>query len=150
MIQASAQPTEAAIHEGALTQNVRRIGAGTFWSLIGLELLVIFGALIWVFGWFPPMQTPYASTRDIATVQEAIYARLSGTTIDPLVQVQPGVSARASNLRGFALSGETYYYYVVGANNFDPYSLGRVNEAQIEVLLQDESGSQPLVIYIIK
>jgi hypothetical protein len=150
MIHASAQPTEAVIHEGALAQNVRRIGVGTFWSLIGLELLVVFGALIWVFGWFTPMQTPYASTRDLAPVQEAIYARLSGATMDPLVQIQPGISARASNIRGFALGGETYYYYVVGADNFDPYSLGRVNEGQIEVLLRDESGAQPLIIYTIK
>jgi hypothetical protein len=150
MTHVTAQTAEAIIQEGVHAQPVRRIGAGTFWSLIIVELIILFGVLIWALGWLTPAQTPYASTHDLVPVQEAIYARLSGATLDPLVQVAPGVSARSSSLRGFALNDRTYYYYVVGEENFDPLSLGRVTEQQVEILLRDESGPQTLVVYTIK
>ena len=150
MINTSTHNSELALGETLATRPVSRIGSRTFWALIGLELVVLFAALIWAIGWMlPSATTPFASASDLSPVQEAIWARMSGEVLDPIIEVQPGITARESNIRGFRLSERTYYYYIVGAKNFDPLSLGRVKSEQVEVLFRDESGPQPVVIYTI-
>lgn len=129
---------------------VRRLGSRLFTTMLGLELLLLIGVLFWVLSALTPAQTPLAARQDLTPVREAITAHLSGAVADPLVAVAPGVSARASSLRGFSLNGTTYYYFVEGANNFDPYSRGAVGAEQIEVLLRDQSGPAPLVIYRVR
>lgn len=136
---------ERALRNGAVP--VRRIGPRVFAALIGLELLLVSGVLVWALAWALPTATPLASAHDITPVQEAIRARIGGDIADPLIEIRPGLSARASNLRGFSLGDATYYYYVEGAANFDPYSRGSVSHSKIEVLLRDNSGPSTVVIY---
>lgn len=126
---------------------VHRIGPRVFATLIGLELLLVSGVLIWALSWAIPAATPLAAPQDLAPVQAAIYARIGGAVADPLIEIRPGLSARASNLRGFSLGDATYYYYVEGSANFDPYSRGSVTNSEIEVLMRDSSGPVTVVIY---
>lgn len=126
---------------------IRRIGPRTFAALIGLELLVIVGVLVWALSSLVPPATPLAAPAQITPVAEAIRARIGGAMDDPLVLVGTGQSARASNVRGFSLNGQTYYYYVEGADNFDPLSRGVVGPAEVEVLLRDDSGQRAFVVY---
>lgn len=129
---------------------VRRLGSRLFATMLGLELLLLLAVLVWALSALTTAQTPLAASQDLAPVREAITARLTGAVADPLVEVAPGVSARASSLRGFNLGGTTYYYFVEGTRNFDPYSRGAVGTDQIEVLLRDLSGPTPLVIYRVR
>lgn len=139
------QGAERAIIEQAAP--VRRIGPRGFALLLGLELLLLVGVLIWAVYWLTPQSTPFAPATDLVPVAEAVRARLSGSIDDPLIEVRPGLSVRESNLRGFKLGDSAYFYYLEGATNFDPLSRGAVSPADVEVLLRDESGPQTLVIY---
>lgn len=136
--------------ERALIANlivVRRIGPRAFAVLIGIELAILVGVLVWALAALLPPATPLASTHNLSPVREAIHARVGGAVADPLIEVRPGLSARASNLRGFQLGGQTYYYYLEGSTNFDPLSRGVVRTSEVEVLLRDESGPLTVVIY---
>jgi hypothetical protein len=113
-------------------------------------LLVLFGVLFWTFGVVGLQYTPFAAAGEVQPVREAIISRLNGTVDDPLVEVRPGVTAPESSLRGFRSGDKAYFYYLEGAQNFDPYSTGRVSTSEIEVLLRDTSGPQTLVIYRIR
>ena len=121
-----------------------------FWSLIGLELVILFSTLIWVMNLTTPAPASFASTGRITPVEQAIMARLSGSVNDPLIEIKPGISVRESNLRGFHLDGSTYYYYIEGQNNFDPLSAGSVSNRDIEIVLRNESGPHALVIYTVR
>jgi hypothetical protein len=136
---------ERALHDKAIP--TRRIGPRAFAALIGVELLLIVGVLVWALVALMPPATPLAAPAEIAPVEAAIRARIGGAVDDPLVLVPSGQSARASNLRGFSLGGQTYYYYVEGAENFDPLSRGAVSRSEVEILLRDDSGHRPFVIY---
>lgn len=126
---------------------VRRISFRTFWLLFVVEGLLILGMLILVLNLLLPSRAPLAQDGDYATVREAVWARLNGVVVDPLIEVEPGVTARSSNVRGFTLNGETYYYAIEGKQGFDPFSRGAVDQSQIEVVLRDTGGPFPLVIY---
>ncbi len=127
--------------------SVHRIGPRAFAVLLGLDLLLVVGVLIGSLAWPFPPATPLAAPHALAPIQEAIRARLGGEVDDPLIEVAPGLSAHASNLRGFSLNDTIYYYYIEGAANYDPYSRGAVNAQAIEVLLRDHSGPTTIVIY---
>ncbi len=90
---------------------------------------------------------PLARSGDYAAVREAIWARLNGAIDDPLVEITAGVSARESNVRGFTLHGQTYYYYIEGQRGFDPLSRGAVDYQGVAIVARDEDGPKPLVIY---
>lgn len=126
---------------------VQRLGSQTMTVLLLGELLLIVSVLAWMLSTLVPSATPLTATADLLPVRAAIIAILSGEQHDPLVEVNPGMSARASNLRGLSLNGTTYYYYIEGIANFDPFSRGVVQDNEIEVLLRDESGPSVLVIY---
>lgn len=126
---------------------IRRIGPRTFGALIGAELLLITGVLIWALFAPLPAMTPLAAATDLTPVVQAIRDRIGGTVVDPLITIAPGTSARASNVRGFSLDGTIYYYYIEGAQNFDPLSRGLLSHAEVEVLLRDDSGPRTFVIY---
>jgi hypothetical protein len=136
---------ERVMQERALP--VRRLGPRSFTALLGVELLLLAVVLFWALFALLPPATPLAAAADFAPVEEAIQARLSGDVNDPLITVGSGQSARASNLRGFKLGGETYYYFVEGAANFDPLSRGAVNADEVEILLRDDGGPRTFVIY---
>lgn len=136
---------ESALYER--TVPVKRIGPRTLNVLIGIELLVLLGALAWALLYLLPPATPLATSTDLRLVVDAIRDRLSGAVADPLLPVGNGYSARASNLRGLQLDGQVYYYYVEGAKNFDPLSRGAIGKDQVEILLRDESGERTFVIY---
>ncbi len=93
--------------------------------------------------------TPYTSLAPIEaeTLRAAVQSRLDETIDDPLVEAAPGIVVRSSNIRGFRLNGEVYYYYLEGERNFDPLSRGAVDHNDIDVVLRDLNGSTPLVVY---
>jgi hypothetical protein len=126
---------------------VRRISSRALVVLMGAELVLIFGVLIWATFWLLPAGTPFASQQDLTPVVEAVRGSISGSINDPLIDVVPGVSARASNLRGLSMDGSIYYYYVEGHANFDPLSRGVVGSDAVEIMLRDTSGPSSIVIY---
>ena len=130
--------------------SVRRIGPRVFWSLLVIEFALLVGAFAWLLPWALPQRTPQsvASTASLR-VRDAIADRLSGAVSDPLVELAPGETVRASNLRGLSLDGTTYYYYVEGRANYDPLSTGLVRPSQIQPLLRDDAGPAPITIYTI-
>jgi hypothetical protein len=118
-----------------------------FWMLFAIEGAILTVVLLFSLYLFLPTHVPAVDTVDYARVREAIWSRLNGDVSDPLIEVAPGVTARSSNLRGFALNGRTYYYYIEGRRGFDPLSRGTVDISAVEIVLQDTGGPQSLVIY---
>jgi hypothetical protein len=124
----------------------RRPGPRIFWLLFAVEGALIAGVFVLVL-FLLPSRAPVTRSTDYTLVRDAIWARLNGSASDPLLEVAPGLTARSSNLRGFALNGRTYYYYIEGRRGFDPLSRGVVDASAIEIVLRDDDGPQPLVIY---
>jgi hypothetical protein len=143
------------IHAGVTTERrsrvvpVRRISPPLFWALLVVEVGVLALVLAWALPQVLPVTTTPLANAAVPRVHAAIAARLSGATNDPIVSVG-AVSARTSNLRGLSLGGVTYYYFVEGRTNHDPFSAGRVSQNEITVLLRDTSGPETLVIYTLK
>jgi hypothetical protein len=125
---------------------VRRPGVNTFWFMFAIEAFLIAGAFLVVLQMFPS-HTPLADETQVARVHNAVLARLNGSTVDPLIEVTPGVLGRSSNVRGFSLDGQTYYYYFEGRSGFDPLSRGVVSLGDVELVLRDDRGPDALVIY---
>lgn len=117
-----------------------------FTAMIGIELCLLLGVLVWLLSAMPS-RTPLAANPDLAPLVREIQGRLSGAIVDPLIEVKPGVAIRASNLRGFRYEGHVYYYYIEGAANYDPLSRGIVRPEQVEIMLRDTSGAQTIVLY---
>jgi hypothetical protein len=124
-----------------------RISSKTFWLLFAIEALVISLLLIWIMPNFMPAQAPLSQAQDYATVRNAITAHLSGTTVDPMVQVSPNVMARTSNLAGFDLNGYTYYYAFEGKVSFDPLSRNELSRNEVEIVSYEQIGTESIVIY---
>jgi len=115
--------------------------------LFALEALFIAGVLALVLALVLPSRVPLARSADVATIRDAVWARVNGTINDPLTDIAPGMSVRASSVRGFALNGRVYYYYFEGQRAFDPLSRGAIVQRNVAVLLRDVDGPRPLVIY---
>ena len=126
---------------------IKRIGPRTFLLVCALEGVLIAAVFLFALSALVPQQVPLARSGDYAFVREAILARLNGAIDDPLIEITAGVSARESNLRGFTLHGQTYYYYIEGQRGFDPLSRGAVDFQGVEIVARDEDGPKPLVIY---
>jgi hypothetical protein len=137
--------SEVVLRERSLP--IGRVGPRSFAILVGMELALLVGVLVWALFTLLPSATPLAATTDIAPVQQAVRERVGGAVHDPLIALSPERSARASNLRGFEHGGAVYYYYVEGGANFDPLSRGAVSRDEIEILLRDSDGPQTFVIY---
>lgn len=146
MINATVQQGAERPQVAAQATPVRRIGGRIFALLVVAELALLAGVLGWALLQIAPTRTAYSSA-DAALIGEAVRAHLGGSVYDGLVEVQPGLTVRESNLRGFAYEGTVYYYYVEGGVNYDPLSRGAVDTAGVEILLRDDSGPQTLVIY---
>ena len=71
-----------------------------------------------------PSRAPLARSADFEAVRDAVWGRVNGTISDPLTDIAPGISVRASSVRGFVLNGQVYYYYFEGQRGFDPLSRG--------------------------
>jgi hypothetical protein len=115
--------------------------------LFALEACLVAGVLALVLAVLLPSRLPLARSADVATIRDAVWARVNGTIDDPLTDIAPGISVRASSVRGFELNGQVYYYYFEGQRGFDPLSRGAVSERNIGVLMRDSDGPKPLVIY---
>jgi len=122
-------------------------GTLSFWMLFALEASFIAGVLALVLALVLPSRLPLARSADVATIRDAVWARVNGAANDPLTDIAPGISVRASSVRGFVLNGRVYYYYFEGQRGFDPLSRGAVAQRDVEVLLRDDDGPKPLVIY---
>jgi hypothetical protein len=125
---------------------IRRVGPPAFWLLFAIEGLFVAIVLVLVLHFALPARAPLSRGADYSIVREAIWTRLNGAP-DPLIEIAPGVTARESNVRGFSLGGQTYYYYIEGQRGFDPFSRGAVRLDAIEIMLRDDGGPQTLVIY---
>ncbi len=119
----------------------------SFWMLFVLEASFIAGVLALVLALVLPAHLPLARSTDVSTIRDAVWARANGIINDPLTDIAPGVSVRASSVRGFELNGRVYYYYFEGQRNFDPLSRSAIEQCDVAVLLRDSDGPKPLVIY---
>jgi hypothetical protein len=126
---------------------VHRLSSHSFWMLFALEGAFVAAVLLVVLNLLLPSHAPLSRSADYATVREAIWSRLNGAVSDPLVELSPGLTVRSSSVRGFALNGQTYYYYLEGQRGFDPLSRGAVDKRDVEVVLRDDAGPQTLIIY---
>ncbi|HEU4327651.1 MAG TPA: hypothetical protein VFS21_31215 [Roseiflexaceae bacterium] len=124
-----------------------RVGSQAFWLLFAIEAAVVAVLLAVALVALLPPRVPLAQATDTAVVREAVLARLNGDIRDPLVEIGPGTTVRASNLRGLTLNGAVYYYTVQGQQEGDPLSRGLVTSDQVQVVLRDGSGPAPLVVY---
>ena len=131
----------------AADARLRQRGTLGFWMLFALEALFIAGVLALVLALVLPARAPLARSTDFEIIRNAAWASAHGASNDPLMDVAPGVSVRASSVRGFALNGRVYYYYFEGQPSYDPLSRGDVDRSGVDVLLRDTEGSNPLVIY---
>lgn len=139
-------PAQGVARSPARATPVLSTSAGLFWGIFGLIGIGVAVALVIILHSIPS-RLPLTRSADIVTVREAIWASVNGDIRDPLVELSPGVTARQSNLRGFALGGRTYYYYIEGQSNFDPLSRGKLSEHEIEIVMRDNAGPRSLVIY---
>jgi hypothetical protein len=130
-----------------VASRVPKRGNLSFWMLFILEASFVAGVLALVLPLTVPARVPLARSTDVATIRDAVWARVNGAINDPLTDIAPGISVRASSVRGFALNGHVYYYYFDGQRGFDPLSRGAVNQRDISILLRDSDGPKPLVIY---
>lgn len=125
---------------------VRRLTPRAFWLLFSIEGLILVGIFIVVLWFLVPARLPLATT-DYDTIREVVLLRLTGEIEDPAIEIVPGTIAPSSSVRGFNLHGQTYYYYLEGKLGFDPLSRGVVGPNDIEIVLRDDGGPYPLVIY---
>ncbi|GIV98737.1 MAG: hypothetical protein KatS3mg058_0141 [Roseiflexus sp.] len=142
VIQAPYSPT-AVVREvrAAPAQSIR-----LYWMLFTVSMLVFSTLLVALTAL---LLTPSTSLTPLEAeiIRAAVESRLDETFDDPLIEVTPGVFVRSSNIRGFRLNGKVYYYYIEGERNFDPLSRGAVDHNDVDVVLRDLTGSQPLVVY---
>jgi hypothetical protein len=131
----------------AVASRAPQRGRLSFWMLFALEASFIAGVLTLVLALILPSRVPLVRSADVTTIRDAVWARVNGTINDPLTDIAPGISVRASSVRGFTLNGRIYYYYFEGQRSFDPLSRGTVARRDVEVLLRDADGPKPLVIY---
>lgn len=136
--------------EAARMPTIQRIGVRTFWMLLISELVLIATVCMWAVVTFVPFNTPLTATSNLSIIRDVVWAHLLGSSHDPLIALPSGMSARESNIRGLEVGRKIYYYYVEGNQNFDPFSRGDVTSDQIEVLLREETGPLPLVVYVIR
>lgn len=141
--------TLASTEQAAIQPSQRvRISGRVFWMLCAAESMLLIIGIVLVLHWLSTPRVSLVRSTDAAAVQEAVRARFNGSVPDPLIEVEPGVVARASNVRGFTRHGFTYYYYFEGTRGFDPLSRGAVSADNVEIVLRDEGpGHVPLVIY---
>ena len=126
---------------------VQHRGTQGFWLLFALEALFVAGVLALVLVLVLPSRAPLARSADFEIIRNAAWAGVNGTSNDPLMDVAPGISVRASSVRGFMLHGRVYYYYFEGQRGYDPLSTGAVDRRDVDLLLRDTDGLKPLVIY---
>jgi hypothetical protein len=126
---------------------LRRVRVPAFWVVLGIEGLVIVAVLALVLSALVPAQAPAASSEEREIVRAAILDRLAGYETDPPFEVLPGITAPVSNVAGFTLHGQIYYYYVEGQQNYDPLSRGKLTRDEVEIILRDTSGPSPFVVY---
>jgi hypothetical protein len=127
-----------------------RVGVQSFWSLLAFQALLVALAAIWLYNLNPvSYPAPAPAGGDLAVVHDAIRARLQGFIHDPVIVIGGQEAVHESNLRGFRLNGTIYYYYLerADARNYDPLSRGAVSADEVNIVLRDQGGPYPMVIY---
>ena len=66
---------------------------------------------------------------------------------DPLVEVQPGVMAKRSNVAGVVVRGRTLYYDSVTDQSFGPLRTGRFRPSEVVVLARVSDGGPVMLVY---
>lgn len=136
-----------ATHTRATTPQLRVSGAQVLWVLMMIEFVMLAALVVALASIVFPERSSLQRGADVAFVRDAIAARAAGAVADPVIEIAPGLQTSASSLRGFALDGTVYYYYYERQAGYDPLSRGVVSEAEIDVLLREEVGTDALVIY---
>jgi hypothetical protein len=121
-----------------------RVGVRLFW-LATIALAGVLASMVLLLIQQIPATTPLSQSEQLEQVRTFILD--SDSVRDPWIEITPTVIERSSAVRGLSFAGETYYYYFEGRQGYDPLSLGRIREDQIERMLRDDGGELPLVIY---
>lgn len=66
---------------------------------------------------------------------------------DPLVEIEPGVWVKTSNISGVQVDGTTYYYNLSPHMSFDPVSRGLLKPSMIDVVYKDKDPDVSYIIY---
>lgn len=69
---------------------------------------------------------------------------------DPLIEVEPHILVKRSNIEGIVINGQTYFYSLFPHASFDPVALGKVSENEITIIHDDEKATIPVIIYTMK
>ena len=94
-----------------------------------------------------PSISPAPATLSAAELDHVLsYARAMQPD-DTLVQVRPGVFAKASNVQGVTLNGVTYYYDIASHQSFGPLRSGAVTESQINVIAREAQPNFLVLVY---
>lgn len=95
---------------------------------------------------FPPAAV--ASETDLEKVVEVVgsYADRQRDD-DPLIEVEPGIWAKQSNVKGVEIDGVTYYYNLSPHMSYDPVSRNAVRKRDITIVYEDGDTEVPMVIY---
>lgn len=92
-------------------------------------------------------------TLEVSSVEKVIEKVLSYATVhqhdDPLIEIEPLIFVKKSNLEGIVIEGKTYFYSLFPHSSFDPVALGKVNENEVTVIYDDENATIPVIIYTI-
>lgn len=64
---------------------------------------------------------------------------------DPLIEIEPDIWVKQSNIEGVDINGTTYYYSLFPHMSYDPVAAGKLSVEEVEVLMRDET--LPLTIY---
>lgn len=64
-----------------------------------------------------------------------------------MVEFEPGVWVKHSNIHGVRYEGETYYYSLWPHMSYDPVTRGDWSREEITIVYQEREGTHPIVIY---
>ena len=66
---------------------------------------------------------------------------------DPLVEIEPDVWVKSSNVSGVEVMGDTYYYTLLPHMSFEPVARGEAGLNRITIVYEDNETTHPIVIY---
>jgi hypothetical protein len=69
---------------------------------------------------------------------------------DPLIEVEPHILVKRSNIEGIVINGQIYFYSLFPHASFDPVALGKVSENEVTIIHDDKKATIPVIIYTMK
>lgn len=88
--------------------------------------------------------------KEVENVIEKILSYVSAHRLDdPMIEVEPHIFVKKSNLKGIVIEDKTYYYSLFPHASFDPVSVGKVSKNEVTIIYDDEKATIPVIIYTI-